>query len=231
MRRTLEHGGLISHKYLPDGSRQPYEMNINYLDALSNPAAGEPVELAARRFLTAQAIMLSLRGVPGIYFHSLFGSRGDREAAETSGIPRRINREKLDRARLEGELTDERSLRNRVFDGCRELLRIRREHAAFAPTSPQRVLDLDPRAFTVLRETADGRDHVLCLHNISGEAVDCALPNLPGPARRWRDVLPDVAMAAPSPWGEGRDEGERRHSAECLWLEPWATRWLGTKLA
>jgi len=40
-------------------------MNINYFDALSNPAAGEMVELPARKFLTAQAIMLSLQGVPG----------------------------------------------------------------------------------------------------------------------------------------------------------------------
>ena len=78
MRRALEHGGLISYKDMPDGSRLPYEMNINYLDALSNPAQGEQAELAARKFLTAHAILLSLQGVPGIYFHSMFGSRGDR---------------------------------------------------------------------------------------------------------------------------------------------------------
>ena len=82
VQRTLEHGGFISYKDMPDGSRLPYEMNINYLDALSNPAEGEPVELAARKFLTAHAILLSLQGVPGIYFHSMFGSRGDRAGAE-----------------------------------------------------------------------------------------------------------------------------------------------------
>jgi len=45
VQRTLEHGGFISYKDMPDGSRSPYEMNINYLDALSNPAANEPVEI------------------------------------------------------------------------------------------------------------------------------------------------------------------------------------------
>ncbi|HEY9173734.1 MAG TPA: sugar phosphorylase, partial [Verrucomicrobiae bacterium] len=174
--RTLAHGGFISYKNMPDGSRLPYEMNINYLDALSNPAANEPAELAARKFLSAQAILLSLQGVPGIYFHSLFGSRGHRAGAEASGIPRRINREKLERARLEAELADATSLRARVFAGYRDLLRLRRAHAAFAPASPQRVLDLDPRVFAVLRETADGRDRVLCLHNVSGEAVNVAAP-------------------------------------------------------
>ncbi len=224
--RTLEHGGFISYKNLPDGSRLPYEMNINYLDALSNPSANEPVELAARKFLTAQAIMLSLQGMPGIYFHSLFGSRGDRAAAETSGIPRRTNREKPERARLEAELADASSLRARVFGGYRELLRVRGEHAAFAPTSAQRILEVDPRVFAVLRETADGKDRVLCLHNVSGETVECVPSGLPGAARRWRDLSRDAAMPAPAPWGEGRGEGGRSLAAEPFQLVPWATRWL-----
>lgn len=169
--RTLQHGGLISYKHLADGSQIPYEMNINYLDALSNPTANEPVELAARKFLTAQAILLSLQGVPGIYFHSLFGSRGDRAGADTSGIPRRINREKLQRARLETELADATSLRAAVFAGQRELLRQRCAHPAFSPAAPQQVLELDPRVFAVLRQSPDATDRMLCLHNVSGETA------------------------------------------------------------
>lgn len=169
--RTLQHGGLISYKHLADGSQIPYEMNINYLDALSNPTVNEPVELAARKFLTAQAILLSLQGVPGIYFHSLFGSRGDRAGADTSGIPRRINREKLQRARLETELADATSLRAAVFAGQRELLRQRCAHPAFSPAAPQQVLELDPRVFAVLRQSPDATDRMLCLHNVSGETA------------------------------------------------------------
>ena len=169
--RTLAHGGFVSCKRNADGSDSPYELNINYLDALSNPAAGEPDELAARKFLTAQAIMLSLPGVPGIYFHSLFGSRGDRAGADGSGIKRRINRQKLERAGLERELNDPASFRSRVFNGYGELLALRRTHSAFAPDAPQRVLELEPRVFAILRESVDGRDRVLCLHNVSAESV------------------------------------------------------------
>jgi sucrose phosphorylase len=176
--RTLERGGFISYQHLLDGTQAPYEMNINYLDALSNPAAAEPPEPAARRFLTAQAVMLCLQGLPGIYFHSLFGSRGDRRGAETSGIKRRINREKLDRARLETGLADASSLRHRIFAGLRALLRLRREHPAFAPASRQTVLGLDPRVFAVRRESIDGRDRMLCLHNVSAEEV--AVPSVAG---------------------------------------------------
>jgi len=170
--RTLSHGGFVSYKLNSDGSESPYELNINFLDALSNPTAGEPDELAAKKFLTAQAIMLSLQGVPGIYFHSLFGSRGDRMGAEASRIKRRINRQKLDRAQLESELHESRSLRSRVFKGYRELLARRRAHPAFAPNGPQRVLEIEPRVFAVLRESTAGLDRVLCLHNVSAQSVE-----------------------------------------------------------
>ncbi len=73
--KTLAHGGLISYKQNPDGTQSPYEMNINYFDALSDPTSDEPLDFQVSRFMAAQAIMLSLRGIPGIYFHSLFGSR------------------------------------------------------------------------------------------------------------------------------------------------------------
>ena len=171
VRRALEHGGFISYKDMPDGTRLPYELNINYLDALSDPAAREPIELIARRFLTAQAIMLSLRGVPAIYFHSMFGSRGDRPGAESSGLPRRVNRQKLDQRELEAELADSASMRGQVFGGCQRDLQMRRRHAAFHPCGEQRVLAVDPRVFAVRRISPDGTDRVLCLHNVSNETV------------------------------------------------------------
>ncbi len=170
-RRTVEHGGFISYKDMPDGSQAPYEMNINYLDALSNPAASESAELAARRFVAAHAILLSLQGVPGIYFHSMFGSRGDRAGAESSGLLRRVNRQKLDRQELEAGLADPASLRGQVFSGCRRKLQMRGRHAAFHPCGEQQVLAMDPRLFAVRRISPDGTDRVLCLHNVSDQTV------------------------------------------------------------
>ncbi len=171
VQRTLEHGGFISYKAMPDGSQLPYEMNINYLDALSNPAASEPVELAARKFLAAHGILLSLQGVPGIYFHSMFGSRGDRAGAESNGLLRRVNRQKLGQQELEAELADPASLRGRVFGGCRRDLQMRRDHAAFHPSGEQQVLAIDPRLFAVRRICPDGTERVVCLHNVSDETV------------------------------------------------------------
>jgi glucosylglycerate phosphorylase len=171
VRRASQHGGLVSCRSLPDGSSAPYELNINYLDALSNPAANESAEWAARRFITAQAILLSLRGVPGIYFHSLFGSRGDPGGAASSGLPRRINRQKLPRATLERELADPGSLRARVFSRFRELLRVRRDCAAFGPRGLQHTLSLHDGVFALVRTAPDGREQASCYHNLRAETL------------------------------------------------------------
>jgi glucosylglycerate phosphorylase len=48
--------------------------------------------------------------VPGIYFHSMFGSRGDRAGAESNGLLRRVNRQKLGQQELEAELADREAL-------------------------------------------------------------------------------------------------------------------------
>ncbi len=50
----------------------PHDIQINWMgktegafDALSNPAANEPLEVQIKRFLVAHAIMFALAGVPG----------------------------------------------------------------------------------------------------------------------------------------------------------------------
>jgi len=185
--RTLDHGGYISYKHLPDRSQVPYEMNINFFDALSRPGANEPIDLPVRRMLCAHAIQLALAGVPGIYFHSLFGSRGDRIGAETSGIPRRINRQKLERAELEASLANPESLRARIFSGLHRLLHARRSSPAFHPGGEQRVISGDSRLFVLVRTAPDQSESVLCVQNISAEPV----------ATTWANILNEATASAP----------------------------------
>jgi sucrose phosphorylase len=188
--RTLERGGFISYKDMADGSRLPYEMNINYLDALSHPAGQEPLEFAASKFLAAHAILLSLQGVPGIYFHSLFGSRGDRPSAESSGIPRRINREKIEPDRLEAELAEAGSLRHRVWHGMRTLLQIRARQSAFHPQAGQQILSTGENLFAVCRIPANPEESVVCLHNVSSKTAQItSLKTAMPPSGIWTDLL------------------------------------------
>jgi sucrose phosphorylase len=138
-----------------------------------------------------------MAGVPGIYFHSLFGSRNDRAAADTSGIPRRINRQKMTHSGLNRELADSSSLRSQVFRRYCQLLRIRRDHSAFDPSGSQKIPDLDYRVFAVLREAPDGGERVLCLHNVSAQAVRLALWREQGaPTKEWTELLSQERHAA-----------------------------------
>lgn len=178
-------GGYAGMKSMPDGSQAPYELNVNYFDAL---AVGHDEVNAVRRFTVAHAIAFALAGIPGIYFHSLFGSRGDRAGAETSGIPRRINREKLDAHALARELDDRGSPRHRLHSNLAELLRRRAACPAFAPSAPQRVLDAGPGLFALERGHAG--DALLCLHEISGRRQDYAGQVLEPYEVRW---IPSVS--------------------------------------
>jgi sucrose phosphorylase len=117
--------------------------------------------------MAAEAIMVSLRGVPGIYFHSLFGSRSWKEGLLIKQYNRAINREKFDRRDLELQLADPASLRSQVFNLHRRLRARRFSSPAFHPGGLQKILDLGRGVFAVLRISPDGLQSILCLQNIT----------------------------------------------------------------
>jgi glucosylglycerate phosphorylase len=216
-RRVEALGGFVSYKNNPGGSQSAYELNINYIDGLGDPAHPdeEPAQ-AARRFLTAQAIMLALPGVPGIYFHSLVGSRGWRAGVDETGRYRTINRQKLRRDELEAELADPASLRAQVFGGYCRLLAARASQAAFHPQAPQRVLQVHPAVFALLRGSYNGGAPVLCLHNVSSAPVQATIPLDKLPTGPYQDLL-GGALFLPA-------QGSLAFS-----IAPYETRWIAAR--
>ena len=177
--RTLAHGGQVSHKANSDGSVSAYELNITLYDFLNDPAHPHPA-VDVPRFLTSQAILLALAGVPGIYVHSLFGSRNCHTCFAETGRARSLNRHKFDRAALEATLADSALPMGEIFEGYRRLLRVRRAEPAFHPAGEQQVLDLGPALFAVLRTPPAGGCPVLCLHNVSSQPQIALLDALDG---------------------------------------------------
>lgn len=192
--RTLARGGRVSMARRPDGSEGVYELNTNFLDALVDPAAADPDASAVVRGLAAHAILLSVIGVPAIYYHSLLGSGQDRDGMEESDIARRINREVLDADVLAEQLASS-PRRDGMLEGLRRLLEVRRGLRAFSPFADQIVERLDSRAF-VVRRAAGSAEEVIAAVNVSDEPVE--LPSLSG----W-DVLSDrqVEGLALEPFG------------------------------
>ena len=200
--KILARGGQVGYKDTPDGPI-PYELNINYLDAIAE--AELPASVRAAKFLAAYSIVIGMAGVPGIYIHSMVGSGNWLEGVEQSGIKRRINREKLDIDELCAELEREGSLRSRIYSGMRNMLRVRRAHSAFDPAAGQHILQLKPEIFAFERYTP--KERVYCLVNCS--AAPCAVGGF---------AAGFVAM--------GRDLLSGQNMAQVLEMQPYQVLWL-----
>jgi sucrose phosphorylase len=198
VRETLNRGGEIGLRSFSGGGEIPYELNINYLDAIAADAGDD--QTRAQKFLASQCILLSMMGMPAIYYHSLFGSRGDREAYRKTGIKRRINREKFDADTLLSRLREAGSLPNLVSRGYQGMIARRRALPAFHPNSPQRVLRLAPELFALIR--GEGPEEVLVLVNVSGR------PLRTDPGFSGIDVISGEICGGPIP------------------LAPWQYRWI-----
>jgi len=189
--RTLQHGGRFSSKANPDGSSSPYELNISYFDALSDPKDGEPLRCKVKRFLSAHAILLAMAGLPGVYVHSLLGTPNWIQGVGQTGQNRAINRQKLTLAEVEQALADPQSRTAQVYLGLTRLLRARSASAAFHPYGAQLVLESGDAVFGLMRIAPDGSQIALCLHNVSSDqqAVTLDLNQMGLPGGQWQDLI------------------------------------------
>ena len=163
---VVERGGAVSMRALPDGSTKPYELNISYMDGLVPAAADDATRAAA--MVAAHGILLAMAGLPGIYIHSLLGSRSDHAGMAETGRNRSINREKLEVTAVQAALDDPESLRHRVFAGIGRLLRARATEPALHPDAGQRTITGDPGLVLIERRTAGRR--LLAAINVTGAA-------------------------------------------------------------
>lgn len=160
-----KNGGRISYKSNGDGTQSPYELNINYFDALCDMNNSDDINLD--RFMAAQCLLISIAGVPGIYIHSLLGSQSDLEGLERLGYNRAINREKLDIKTLETEIQDVSSRRYQVLNRLKKILSIRKTNTAFSPVAAQRVVKTCSQLITFVRD-----EKVAVVVNISDQTVE-----------------------------------------------------------
>ncbi len=206
---AYDRGGDVTGKRNADGSISPYELNLSYFDAINDPRADVPETTQIRRFMVSQAIPMAMIGIPGIYIHSLLGSRNDYAGVKASGRARSINREQLALPPLEAELADAGSLRGGVFHAYCRLLEIRAAQSAFHPDATQEILDCGPAVFAVARHNRQTGQRILALHNVTGHPVRVAV---------------DLAAYRVDLLAGGVLEGLDGHVV----LQPYAVQWLST---
>ena len=201
-----DRGGRVSTKANADGTVSPYELNITYFSALSDPAGDGGEDAHLDRFIASQAVMLSLKGIPGIYFHSLVGTQNWTEGVAETQRSRTINRRKFTREELDNRLRPGTPPRA-VLDRYRDLLRVRTAQPAFHPAADQEVLDLGPDLVAFVRTSEDAAQRIVCLTNLTGEPATADLSAVAG-------------------YDGGRDLLSGGGVGKSVSLDPWAVRWL-----
>lgn len=214
--KAQEHGGLISYKEGKRGTKEPYEINITWFSAL-NREDEDDIAFQVRRFVASRVIGLVLRGVPGIYLHSLIGTQNDIESVLSTHSNRDINRTVIDDHAITEALADPLSKLSRINRELGRLITIRTRQPAFHPNGDQHVLMLSEKLFSVLRSSPDGGQHILCLINITPDTchVAISLSQLNRTESQWYDLVSDMEWMA-----EGGKLSLTLQPYDIMWLEP-----------
>jgi len=217
VRRTLEHGGLVSYRTASDGAQAPYELNIPWYNALNDVDSDEPEAVQVARFLASRAVALTLLGVPAIYLPSIVGAYVTSDYKVNERDPRSINRNTIRVQELLDQLSISDSHASQILERFVHLIHARTRCAAFHPAAAQRVLLAHPAVFSVIRRGRVGEEVVLALTNVTSSAQELQLPvaDLEEPAEVWRDVLTERYIRA--------EDGVLRvplEAYEVIWLEP-----------
>lgn len=170
-------GGRISWRTSETGEQKAYEMNISLFDALQGTVEGED-KWGLERFICAHAIMFALEGIPGIYIHSMLGTRNDYEKLKNTHHNRSINRHRWDYELLESQLGNPANSHHKVLRRMLELIDIRKKQLAFHPNAIQFVLHLGLNLFGFWRQSSDRKQSIFCVSNITKEPAELRLNEL-----------------------------------------------------
>lgn len=186
-------GGLISYKATSAGNI-PYELNISWFDAVSDPAL--PAETRVAAHLASYAIASVLDGLPAVYIHSLLGSPNWTEGPKLRGYNRAINRRQLQSEEIAEKLADPVSVMAQTLSGFKRLFRARTAQAALNASSGSRIIDLAPSVFALLRGAKD--NSLLCLTNVSAVPVSVQLKATQGIKQVGAPIWPLLDETAPA---------------------------------
>ena len=162
-----KNGGKLSTRSLPDGGKKVYEMNTTWWSALAEKDLS--FELNLKKFITSRAISFALKGVPAVYYLSLFGRENDLKTYQKTKINRDLNRENLSVKEIENWMNNQKTKETIVFRSLIGLIRKRRSLTAFHPQAEQKILSLSDKVFSILRWKDNQK--ILALHNVTKEYV------------------------------------------------------------
>ncbi len=219
IKKAQDHGGFISYKTGQDGRDEPYEINITWFSALNKEDSGEDVAFQVKRFVASRIIALVIQGVPGIYLHSLIGTRNDIEAVLKTRSKRDINRTVISCEAITEALNDPLSKISRINRELGRLIKMRTSIRAFHPNAYQKVLTPAKEIFSVLRVSPEGDIHILALINVSAKVCRIMIPltDTGTEETHWFDIVNGIEWLA--------EDGKLYitfQPYDIIWLQPYS---------
>ncbi len=190
---VTKHGAFVSSKARREGGERPYEINSTWFSAIVEEKSNFNIDLQVKKFLASRSIAISIKGVPGIYFHSLLGTKNDIDAVYLTNKKRDINRKVVWYKALVEEFSNEQALIHKLNTSQMQLLKKRISQRAFHPRSAQKILKISPKLFSIVRITPENDEVILCLTNVSHSSFSIAIERelLPSHSTLWQDILND----------------------------------------
>ncbi len=222
IKNAEEHGGFISYKTGDGGVEEPYEINITWFSALNREDGDEDIAYQVKRFLASRIISMIIQGVPGIYLHSLIGTRNDIEAVLKTKSKRDINRTVISSKAIYQALDDPFSKISRINRELGRLIAIRTEKRAFHPNGDQHILRLSPDIFSVFRRSPEKDQHIISLVNVTNKVcrievplIDYGLSEFSAPETEWIDIVSGMEWMV-----EEKKIYVTLQPYDVIWLEP-----------
>jgi sucrose phosphorylase len=190
VQRAREHGAFVSNRSVGGGEEEPYEINITWFSAMNHDSSDEDMAFQVKRFVASRSIALVLRGVPGIYFHGLVGTKNDIDAVLRTKVKRDINRRILDERALLEKTKDPQSKLSHISYQLGRLMELRVRYCAFHPNGEQKIFMLSPEFFAVLRISPGCEEHILCLTSVVNKVsrIQLTLSEIGVDEAHWYDL-------------------------------------------
>jgi glucosylglycerate phosphorylase len=171
IRKAKENAACISYKMTESRTEEPYEINSTWWSAINGDCNDESMDFQIKRYLASRSIALVIQGVPAVYAHGAIGSTNDYELVKQTNVNRDINRSKINIAYVIENFRDKNSKLGKLSRSASKLYLTRTHEHAFHPQGAQKVLNLSPNVFAVLRTSPEGSQMILAITNVTSKPV------------------------------------------------------------
>ena len=206
--RLKKNGSKLSYRKVQNDSKKVYEANITIFDALYKSNFDKLGKFSFERYVSAHAVMISMDGVPAIYFNSLFGTSNDEAKYIITGNNRDVNRYKWNEKNIFDFLKKSGSKQSLYYNAITKLLDIRKKQKAFHPNALRSNINIGNKIFCFKRVSLDNKQTIISITNLSSKIQN---PNLSKKYQTWKNLLnPNVKIK----------------NKEKLELKPFESMWL-----